>query len=199
MDSGDMDRVPLDDRIFLDERAPLGSQTCDGDGQNEPGYSIVKGYEDLEVQKAEFKKLQEDHQKQVHEFEEAKIELEDKIRTFKKMEVENERKLDVLRAEQVKFSTRVKAFNESLGRAREAAEWFNKKSMTLKGKFMAAKNRENSFFRECKDRRRRLVEREQRIDAKLKRLGIEKFFDPDRESSEFSPSIPVEIKQEREE
>ncbi|TGO63033.1 hypothetical protein BOTNAR_0106g00290 [Botryotinia narcissicola] len=146
MDAGDMDQVPLEDRIFLDEEAPLGSQTCEDDRQNERGHSIVKGYEDLEFQKAEFKKLQEDHQKQVHEFEEAKIELEDKLRTFKNMEMENERKLGVLRAEQCRFSTTVKAFNESLRNARAATERFNKKSMTLKGKFMAAKNREKSFF-----------------------------------------------------
>ncbi|TGO14223.1 hypothetical protein BTUL_0056g00310 [Botrytis tulipae] len=200
MGSGDMDRVPLNDQIFLDEEAPLGSQTCDDDRQNEPGHSIVKGYEDLEFQKAEFKKLQEDHKKQVHEFEEAKIELEDKLRTFEKMEVENDRKLGVLRAEQRIFSTTVKAFNESLRRARETTERFNKKSMSLNGKFMAAKKRERSFFREYKDKRRCLVEREKRIDAKLKHLGIEeKFFDPDRKSSEHSQSILSEIKKEREE
>ncbi|TGO62790.1 hypothetical protein BCON_0017g00310 [Botryotinia convoluta] len=113
-----MDRAPLDDRMFLDEQAPLGSQTCDDDRQNERARSIAKEYEDLEAQKAEFKKLQEDHKRQVHEFEEAKVEFEDK--------------LDLLRAEQCKFNTAVKEFNKRLEKARETTKIFKKKSETLR-------------------------------------------------------------------
>ncbi|KAF7937328.1 uncharacterized protein EAE98_001642 [Botrytis deweyae] len=197
MDSGDMDRARLDDRMFPKNEAPLGSRTRDDDRQNERDPSIAKQYEDLEIQKVEFKKLQEDHKKQVHEFEEAKVELEDKLRTFKKMEGENERKLGVLRAEQYIFNTTVREFNMSVKRAREATKRFNKKSETLDGKFKAAKNREQYFLRQYRYKQRYFAEREQRIDAKLKSLGIEeKFFNPDRESSEYLESILSEMREE---
>ncbi|KAF7881014.1 uncharacterized protein EAF02_006905 [Botrytis sinoallii] len=175
MNSGDMNRVLLDDRMSPNDEAPL----------------------DLEIQKAEIKKLQEDHKKQVQEFEEAKFELEDKLRTFRKMEGENERKLGVLRAEQYKFNTTVRELNMSLERAREATKRFNKKSETLDWKFKAANNREQYFLREYRYKQRYFAEREQRIDAKLKRLGIEeKFFNPEKESSQYLESILSEMQEE---
>lgn len=73
MNSGDIDRM------FLDDQVPSESQTCENEKYENQARSIAKKYEDLEAQKAEFKKLQEDHQKQVDEFEEAKVEFEDKV------------------------------------------------------------------------------------------------------------------------
>ncbi|TGO28762.1 hypothetical protein BPAE_0023g00270 [Botrytis paeoniae] len=165
MNSGDMDRVPLDGRMFPNDEAPPDSRICEVDRQNERTRSIAKEYEDLEAQKAEFEKLKEDHKSQVHEFEEAKVEFEDKVmvhktqvdqivtnapgklRTFNKMELENDRKLDLLRAEQCKFNTAVKEFNKRLEKAREATKIFNKKVETLRGMLMAAKQREKSFLK----------------------------------------------------
>ncbi|KAF5873572.1 uncharacterized protein Bfra_005035 [Botrytis fragariae] len=218
MDSGDIDRAPLDDGMFPNDEAPRDSRICDNDRLNERGRSIAKECEDLEVQKAEFKKLQEDHRRRVYEFEEAKVEFEDKVlvhktqvhqivtnasgklRTFHKTELENDRKLELLRAEQYKFNTAVKEFNKRLEKTREATTRFNEKSETLRGKLMAAKRREKSFLREYKSKQRYLVEREQRLDAKLKSLGIEeKFLDPDRETYEYLPSVLSERQEEREE
>lgn len=73
MNSGDIDRVALDDQV------PSESQTCENEKHKSQAHLIAKEYEDLETQKAEFKKLQEDHQNQVVELEEAKIEFEDKV------------------------------------------------------------------------------------------------------------------------
>lgn len=81
--SADMDRGLLDDKMLLDEQAPLGNQTCDDDRQNGRGHSIVKDHEDLEVQKAEFKKIQDDYRKQIHEFEEAAEEFKDEVMVHK--------------------------------------------------------------------------------------------------------------------
>ncbi|TEY37433.1 hypothetical protein BOTCAL_0518g00020 [Botryotinia calthae] len=190
MDFGNVDRVVLDDRMVLNDQAPLDIQTCENEEQRDQARLIAKEYEALEAQKAEFKELQEDHQKQVHEFEDAKVEFEDKLRTLNKTELENYKKLSLLRAEQLKFNTEVKALNERLKKAREATKSFNKKSQTLRGKLKAARKRELCFFEEYKNKQNNLMEREQRLDEKAKHvLEIqEKFFDPERELYEFLQS-----------
>ena len=66
------------DRMLLDDQVPSESQTCENEKHKNQARLIAREYEDLEAQKAEFKKLQ-DHQKQVDEFEEAKVEFEDKV------------------------------------------------------------------------------------------------------------------------
>lgn len=83
------------------------------------------------------------------------------------MELENCKKLSLLRAEQRKFNTTVKGFNERVEKVREATETFNKKSETLRGKLKAARKREVSFFEEYKIKQRDLREREQRLDEKV--------------------------------
>ncbi|KAM3152387.1 hypothetical protein ABEW05_007192 [Botrytis cinerea] len=184
MNSEDIDRTLLDDQV------PSESQTCENEKHKNQARLIAREYEDLEAQKAEFKKLQEDHQKQVDEFEEAKVEFEDKLRTLNKMELENYKKLNLLRAEQRNFNTTVKAFNEKVEKVREVTKTFNKKSETLRGKLKAARKREASFFEEYESKRRDLREREQGLDEKVKYiLEIqERFFDPERELYEFLQS-----------
>ncbi|KAF7949086.1 hypothetical protein EAE96_008257 [Botrytis aclada] len=203
MDSGDIDRGPRDDRMFPNDEVLQDRQNCDDDDddddrRNERSRSIAKESSDLEVQKAEFKKLREEHKKQVQEFAESQVEYQDKLRTFNEMEKENARKLDVLRAEQCKFNTAVTEFNTSLQKAREAKECFNKEVETWRGKFRAAKQREKSFLREYYYKQRYLAERERRIDRKLKYLRkVENFFDPDRESYEYLQSIVSQLEKER--
>ncbi|KAF7901783.1 uncharacterized protein EAF01_007082 [Botrytis porri] len=141
MDSGEMDRGPLESPRVLDDEASLDSQSCEDDRRNERSHSIAKEYKNLAAQKAEFKKLPEDNR-------------------GKSMNSKT-------RVEQYKFNTAIKAFNKRLEKAREARKVFNKKSETLRGKLLMARERKKSFLQDYKYKQTCLAERELRLDAKL--------------------------------